>query len=84
MKKHGGSSEHSYSDHKPSMGHGSPKATHSIHGGRAGVPSELRVGAEPFAGSETSGKTYGTKNFEGDGKGANRGSPKGMKTYREE
>lgn len=82
--KHGCDSEHDYSDHKFSMGHGSPKATHQTHGGKAGVPSELRVGASPHGEREGKGKTNSKRGSDFEGGAATSGKARGMKTYREE
>lgn len=65
------------------MGHGSPMATHKVHGGKHAGAGELMVGSGP--GSTTKGiKTMmAGSQFEGGAKTSGK-APKGMSTYREE
>lgn len=83
MKHHGfeGKSEHHHREIDV-MGHGSPKATHEIHGGKVGVPRELEVGAGPGRASDRIKPEMSKGQFEGGAKTS--GKAKGMKVYSEE
>lgn len=84
MKKHKshGGSEHHYNEEIDVMGHGSPKATHEIHGGKGSVPRELMVGAG--SGMQEGGRKAEMAKSQFEGGSKTSGKVKGMKTYSEE